>query len=405
MTPRISPKRRTVLAAALAATAMLATACGGPGASSAGETRPIKVGALLALTGTYSSLGETEKDSIQLYADTVNKAGGINGRKIELTIVDSRSDESQAVNQYRKLALQDQVDVVIGPSSSGEAVALRPITGSTKTPVIALASSKAIVNPRAESDYMFKQFPSALVSLRSQLQYVQSKGLKRVALLRVNSAYGEEPAGYLKEIKDEYGVEVVGESVFNGDATNVTSQLSSLAATNPEATLVWTVNPQSAIVAQNAAAINYPGALIMSTGAATEEYMKVGGAATDGTYVLGPKIAVAADVPSDDPQYSEIQRLIGLWGGQKLSVPNMNSANGWDGMLLLEQALKQVDPKLSDTKEVREAIRSNLETQVNGLPGVNAIYTFSPDAHGSEKPGGLAMLRVEGGKFALEAGL
>src|SRR5690606_13470366 len=161
------------------------------------------------------------------------------------------------VNQLRKLATQDDVIAVIGPSSSGEGIAIKPIATSLKVPTIVPASSKDIVTPLDQAKYVFKQFPATDASLQAQLTYVKEQGWRRVAILAANNGYGQEPANALPNIIGDFGVELVASELFPPDATDVTAQLSSIASKNPDVVLVWAVNPANAIVAKSAENLNF----------------------------------------------------------------------------------------------------------------------------------------------------
>jgi len=381
--------------------ALVASACssGGSGGSGGGDT--YKIGALLALTGPYSALGTAEQDAVKVFADTVNAKGGINGHKVDVVVADTGSDESKAVNQFRKLVTQDNVVAVIGPSSSGEGIATKPISLALKTPIIVPASSQDIVTPPAEAKYSFKEFPSTELSLKAQLEYAKSKGWKNVAIIASNNGYGQEPVKTLPSLVGQYGLNLVGSSTFPPASTDVTSQLSSLAGNKPDVTLVWAVNPVNAIVAKNAKAINYPGVLFNSPGAATNEYIKVGGAATEGTLVQGSKIAVPTAIPASDPQYKALQGLLDAWKKGHNDPPSQFAANSWDCMLLLQTALEGGKVQPGDVQTTRDKIRDSLENNVKDVPGINAVYNFSAAAHGPTDIKGLAVLAVKNGKFDL----
>jgi ABC-type branched-chain amino acid transport systems, periplasmic component len=397
---------RLSVGVSIALVAALASACGADSSSSGaagsdGGSDTYKIGALLALTGPYSALGTAEQESVKLFAETVNSKGGINGHKIEIVVADTASDESQAVNQFRKLVTQDNVVAVIGPSSSGEGIATKPTSLSLKTPIIVPASSQSIVTPANEAKYSFKEFPSTELSLKAQLEYVKSKGWKNVAIIASNNGYGQEPVKTLPGMVSSYGLTVVGSATFPPDATDVTSQLSSLAGKKPDVTLVWAVNPANAIVAKNAKAISYPGVLFNSPGASTNAYIEVGGEATEGTLVQGSKIAVPESIESSDSQYDALQGLLAAWKTGHQDSPSQYAANGWDCMLILQQALEAGKVQPGDPQKTRDAIRDSLEANVKDLPGINAIYSFGPDSHGPSDIKGLAVLTVQNKKFSL----
>src|SRR5690349_24144692 len=88
---------------------------------------PIKIGALFAVTGPASFLGEPERNSAQMVVDEINKAGGVKGRKLELVTYDTGGDASKAVQLANKLIKNDQVVAVIGPSTTGDTMAVIPV--------------------------------------------------------------------------------------------------------------------------------------------------------------------------------------------------------------------------------------------------------------------------------------
>ncbi len=396
-------RKAGILAAGLVATTLFASACGNGGGTttSGGGSSSYKIGALLGLTGSYSALGTNEQKALQLYADRVNAKGGIDGHKIELVFADTTSSESEAVNQLRKLATQDNVIAVIGPSSSGEGVAVKPISASLKVPVIVPASSKDIVTPLDQAKYSFKEFPASDASLQAQLTYAQDQGWKKVAILASNNGYGQEPVAALPGLVGKYGLELVASETFPPTATDVTAQLSSIAGKNPDVVLVWAVNPANAIVAKSAQNISFKPMLFNSPGAASPDYIKVGGEAVNGTLVQGSMVAVPNDIKPENPQYQAVSEFVKAWKDKYNSEPNQYAANGWDCMLLLQAALQKGKVGTGSLTESRTKLRDALENDVKDVAGINAIYNYSDKQHGPEGIKGLAVLKVDGGAWKL----
>jgi len=371
------------------------------GGSGAGGDEPYKIGALLGLTGTYSALGTNEQKAIELFAERVNANGGINGRQVEIVFADTKSSESEAVNQLRKLATQDDVIAVIGPSSSGEGIAIKPIATSLKVPTIVPASSKDIVTPLDQAKYVFKQFPATDASLQAQLTYVKEQGWRRVAILAANNGYGQEPVNALPNIIGDFGVELVASELFPPDATDVTAQLSSIASKNPDVVLVWAVNPANAIVAKSAENLNFEPVLFNSPGAASQDYIEVGGSAVNNTLVQGSMVQVPDEITPDNPQYEAVTQFMEAWRSRYDDAPNQYAANGWDCMLLLQAALEKGNVSPDNVTEARDKLRESLENNIKDVAGINAIYTFSPNQHGNEGIKGLAVLEVDSGAWKL----
>jgi branched-chain amino acid transport system substrate-binding protein len=87
-------------------------------APAATEAKPIQVGASLPLTGNFSDPGSAAKKGYELWADMVNKAGGLLGRQVKFVVYDNASNPDTAVADYERLVTQDKVDLLVGPFSS-----------------------------------------------------------------------------------------------------------------------------------------------------------------------------------------------------------------------------------------------------------------------------------------------
>ena len=406
--PRV--RSRSTALAGVTALALVLAACGGAegeggggggdASGGGGEEGTYKVGTLLGLTGSYAALGVPERQAVELYFEQLNADGGIDGRKVELVVLDTASDEGTAVNQLRKLATEENVHAVIGPSSSGESIALRSFTKDLQVPTIALASSSDIVVPAEEAEYIFKQYTGTNESLTAQLQFAKEQGWDQVGLLHTNDGYGQDPAERIREVAEEVGVEITGVEPFDATATDVTAQLGSLGEGNPDAVLVWAVNPANAVVATSADSIGFEPVLFNSPGAGSQSYIETGGAAVDGTFLQGSVVLAAESMEEDNPQYEITNRLVESYQEEYGEAAGQYAANGWDGSLLLENAIREAeehDP--ADVQATRDAIRDSLENNTDGVVGVNAIYTFTPDFHGSTELTGLAVLEVVDGSF------
>ena len=118
----MSTLKRCVLAAmAVASMAVMLTGCSG---SSGESSDTIKIGANLELTGNSASYGTSAKNGIEMAVKEINDAGGLLGKKIEVSYADNRSEATEAANAMQKL-LDDQVDFIVGPDTSSGALLRR----------------------------------------------------------------------------------------------------------------------------------------------------------------------------------------------------------------------------------------------------------------------------------------
>ena len=118
--PRTNRRRLWAALSILAASAIALAGCtsGTAGTSGGKSSAPLKIGISLSLTGDFSDSGKAAQRGYDLWAAITNKAGGVLGRQVKLTIVDDASSPTQVVTNYTNLITQDKVDVVFGPYSS-----------------------------------------------------------------------------------------------------------------------------------------------------------------------------------------------------------------------------------------------------------------------------------------------
>ena len=98
------------------------------------QKSPIQIGYLPALTGPSSSTGVGINRGVQLAVDEINKAGGVDGRQLELISRDTQSDPTKAVNGAAELTRGHKVSVIFGPVNSGEALAVVPLLARANVP-------------------------------------------------------------------------------------------------------------------------------------------------------------------------------------------------------------------------------------------------------------------------------
>src|SRR4030042_414174 len=97
---------------------------------------PIKIGALFSVSGPASFLGEPERNTAQMMVEQINKAGGIKGRKLELIVYDTQADATKAVQAVNRLIKDDKVVAIIGPSTTGDSMAVIPVVENAENPII-----------------------------------------------------------------------------------------------------------------------------------------------------------------------------------------------------------------------------------------------------------------------------
>jgi branched-chain amino acid transport system substrate-binding protein len=173
--------------------ALLVAACGGGGGSSGGSGggEPIRIGALTSLTGNFTPWGVQVRAGMQFAVDQLNRAGGAGGRRVELVVADDQSKADEGARQVERLIEREHVVAVGGIISSDVGLATARIAEQNQVPLFLVkAGAGSILS--SSSRYTFRTcLPSAPMVAGPVLQYVQSKGLKRVGAIVADYAWGQ----------------------------------------------------------------------------------------------------------------------------------------------------------------------------------------------------------------------
>ena len=110
----------------------------------------IKVGAILAVTGPASFLGAPEARTLEMLVEDLNARGGVDGRKIELVVKDTGGNPEKAISFAKQLIEEDKVFAIIGPATSGETIAVKPIAEEARTIVSPRYSSRGALYDSTE---------------------------------------------------------------------------------------------------------------------------------------------------------------------------------------------------------------------------------------------------------------
>ncbi|MBP7670222.1 MAG: ABC transporter substrate-binding protein [Ferrovibrio sp.] len=361
-------------------------------AGTAAQAQPITIGAVYPMTGSASFLGIPEDRALRMIVEEWNKAGGLGGREVKVIVYDTEGNSSKTVQQLRRLVESDKVDVVFGPSSSGESLAAIPIANELATPMIAHGGTEAIVTPPLK--YVFNSVPVDRVAISHVLNYAKTKGMKKIAMMSAADGYGQSGARILKEIAGNFGLDVVAMEEFNRQDLDITAQVLRVQHKSPDAVMVWSALPGPSVILKNAHAIGFKAPIIVGYGGASNQLVANLGPAAEGVYISSFRLLVPDSLPDSDPSKPVVDRLYKNYKAKYGEAPENFAQHSFDAALILEQAVKQISGKVT-----RDNLRDAIEkVQVTGA---NGQFRFTPENHGGlsveSKP--LIMLRHEQGKW------
>lgn len=352
----------------------------------------IKIGGLFAVTGPASFLGEPEKKTLEMLVKNANAKGGINGTKLEAIIYDTAGDATKAVNLATKLIKDDKVSVIIGPSTTGESMAVIPVVEKAKIPLVSCAAGIKITEPVKQ--WVFKTPANDHIAAEKILNYMSSKKQKSFALLTVTDGFGASGREQIKALAKQKGFYLVADEVYGPKDTDMTAQLTKIRSSKAEAIICWGTNPGPAVVTKNVKQLGIKIPLYMSHGVASKKYIELAGAANaEGVMLPAGKLAVYDALPKNDPQ----QKLLKEYDQEYKKTFGIEASTfggyAYDGFLLVTTAMKNsgVSP---------EQIRSGIE-KTKKLVSVSGIFNMSPKNHNGLDLSAFEMVAVKKGDWSI----
>ncbi len=197
---------------------------------------PIRIGAILPLTGESARYGQYIREGIDLAVAEINTDHGINGRPLTIIYEDDAAQPRLAASAMTKLAEIDHVPVVIGSWASGCVLAEAPIAEKMKVVVMAIAISPKIT---AAGDYIFRIQPSATSYINALVPYLVHKvGVRKLAVLYVNNDFGLSQAADIREQFEAQGGTIVFAKGFPSGTADFRTEIAELRKANPDAVFV-----------------------------------------------------------------------------------------------------------------------------------------------------------------------
>ena len=351
----------------------------------------IKVGAVLAETGPASFLGSPEAKTLRMLVDDLNAKGGINGNKIELIIKDTQASPEKAVSFAKQLIDEDKVFAIIGPSTSGETMAIKNIAEEGKTILLSCAAAEVIVNPVAK--YVFKtpqKDSDAVIKIFNQMKKM---GITKIGVLSSNTGFGQAGKEQLEKLAPEHGIQILISEVYDKAATDLTAEVTKVKAANVQAIVNWSIEPAQAIVIKNARQIGMTVPIFQSHGFGNIKYVNAAGAAAEGVIFPAGRLLVADVLSAKNPQKKVLESYKKEYEAKYKEDVSTFGGHAYDAMLILERGIKEGGV---DEEKVRTAIE-----HIKGLVGTAGIFNFSPTDHNGLDANAFEMLTVKDGKFAV----
>jgi len=368
---------------------LLAAALAAGAAAPARAEETVKVGALLAVTGGAAFLGAPEARTLEMIVQEVNARGGLGGRKVELLVRDTASSPEKAVSFARQLIDEEKVLAIIGPSTSGETLAVKAIAEEGRTILLSCAAAEVIVNPLAS--HVFKVAPKDSLAVEVIFRRMKAMGVARIGLLSSNTGFGKAGKEQVEKLAPAHGIQVAVSEVYDKAATDLTAEVTKLKAAGVQAILNWSIEPAQAIVIKNARQMGLTVPIFQSHGFANVQYAKAAGAAAEGVLFPASRIVVADALSEGDPQRPVVLAYKKAYEARYGEDVSSFGGHAYDAFWILARAVQAAG---TDREKVRLAIEGT-----RGFVGTAGVFHLSAADHNGLDIGAFEMLTVKGGRF------
>jgi branched-chain amino acid transport system substrate-binding protein len=356
----------------------------------------ITIGVNLSSTGPAASLGIAEKNAVTLGPKTMA------GHKVRYVIYDDTTDTTTAVQNVKRLISEEKIDLLIGPTTSPTTQAVIEAAAASGTPMISLSPGPAVIAAGdAKRRWVFSAPANDEVYAAAMMKHMVKKGVKTVSVIAVDDAYGENCTKAYSKLAAQKGVKTLTIEKYKRADTSATAQVLKAIKGNPDAIYIASSGTPAALPHVALIERGYKGKIYQSGGAANAEFLRIGGKALEGSFMLAPPILVAEQFPDGYPAKKEALEFVKVYE-PKFGPRSMFAALAWNALKVAESAVpKALKGGQPGTDKFRLALRDAIE-HTKGLKGAGTVFNFSPTDHSGINEYGISLMKVENGKWKLE---
>jgi branched-chain amino acid transport system substrate-binding protein len=354
--------KRILLSLGLTATLLISFACerrGGPGAG--GNSGSIVVGYYGDLTGRTSNFGQSTKRGVEMAVDEINKAGGINGRQIQVLSEDDEGRPEKAATVVTKLIDQDRVIALVGEVASGNTLAAAPKAQAAKVPMISPSSTNPAVTQVGDyiSRVCFIDPFQGEVMAKFAANTLKAK--TAAVMLDFNSPYSRGLTEFFEASFKKLGGQIVDKQSYTQGDRDYKGQLTAIRSHNPDVIYVPGYYGEVGVIAKQAQQLDIKAPMLGGDGWDAVQLWELGGNALNGSYISN-------HYSVDDPSPA-IQKFVADFKTRNGIAPDALAALGYDAMRVLADAIKRAGT--TEGPQLRDAINAT-----KNFPGVTGIISI-----------------------------
>ena len=341
----------------------------------------ITIGTVTTNSGTAAAYGEAEVKGFELAVSEINAEGGINGKKVKLESMDDKGDATEASNAYNKLAGDNNVLAVAGPTISATTAAVAPLADQSKLVTIAPAATSDSIET---GNYLFRTcFKDSYQGEVAARFAAENLKVKKVAVLYgTGDPYSSGVGEAFAKAAEKLGLEVVDkESSSSADDTEYSAQLQKIQASGAELLYApYYYSVAGPYIIPQARSVGFEGYVMGPDG-------------YDGLKLTGDKSQYnktyyTTHYSADDNTNSKVQDFIKSYKSKNNAEPNTFAALGYDTIYMIKQAIE---------KAGKNATREDVRNAVAGMTFDGVTGKFTMDKSGSPTKS-VTVLEMKDGK-------
>ena len=341
----------------------------------------ITIGTVTTNSGTAAAYGEAEVKGFELAVSEINAKGGINGKKVKLESMDDKGDATEASNAYNKLAGDNNVLAVAGPTISATTAAVAPLADQSKLVTIAPAATSDSIET---GNYLFRTcFKDSYQGEVAARFAAENLKVKKVAVLYgTGDPYSSGVGEAFAKAAEKLGLEVVDkESSSSADDTEYSAQLQKIQASGAELLYApYYYSVAGPYIIPQARSVGFEGYVMGPDG---YEGLKLTGDKSQYN-----KTYYTTHYSADDNTNTKVQDFIKSYKSKNNAEPNTFAALGYDTIYMIKQAIE---------KAGENATREDVRNAVAGMTFDGVTGKFTMDKSGSPTKS-VTVLEMKDGK-------
>lgn len=339
---------------------------------------PIKIGAILPLTGNSAFYGEPIKTGMDLATEEINASGGIQGKDLQVVYEDSQADTKLGVSAYQKLANMDGIKFILS-TISGPTMAIAPLAEADKNLLFAIGVAAPKLSEAG--DYVFRHNLLPQTEMDTLVDFLYSKkGIKEIGILVVNAESGIGYRGLFKQAFEKVGGKIIVTEMYEKNAADYKTQIAKIKSLKVKNMIAFSYAQELGTILKQSKELNLDSQWFSFYAIEDAKMLEIAGNAAEGliyTHFFNP--ASEAMNAFKEKYFSRTNKNIDAW-----------AALAYDNVKITAEAMKNcANP--ADATCVKDEFY-----KIKDFPGITGKITFDKNGDTSKD---VIIKTVKDGKF------